>query len=147
MVDSRRSTVEQVDKSKKRQRRKGNWPNSVVQKPTKQHWQIAMLLVKTHLTWIMDMLIDKGKRVNAIQEKKDQLTNMSAVHILLDVARTLARQGLAFRGSSTHDHGETDGNFYQITQLLSRHCPCPKSWLSEAQLRPYHVAYIGTHRC
>lgn len=70
----------------------------------------------------IDMLLDKEKRVKAIQEKEDQLTNQGAVYILLDVARTLARQGLAFR-SSSQEHGEVDGNFYQIVHLVSRHCP------------------------
>ena len=65
----------------------------------------------------VDMLLNKEKRVNAIQEKEDHLVNEGAACILLDVARTLARQGLAFRGSSTHEHGESDGNFYQIVHL------------------------------
>ena len=78
------------------------------------------------------MLINKEKRVNAIQKKEDHLVNEGAACILLDVARTLNRQGLAFRGSSTHEHGESDGNFYQIVHLVSRHCPSLKKWLSEA---------------
>ena len=91
----------------------------------------------------VDMLLNKEKRVNAIQEKEDHLVNEGAACILLDVARTLARQGLAFRGSSTHEHGESDGNFYQIVHLVSRHCPSLKKWLSEARLRPYHVTYMS----
>lgn len=89
------------------------------------------------------MLLDKEKRVNAIREKEDQLTNQRAAYILLDVARTLSRKGLAFRGSSTHEHGENDGNFYQIVQLVSRHCPRLKKWLSDVSLRPYHVTYMS----
>ena len=91
----------------------------------------------------VDMLLDKERRVNAIQEKEDSLANEGAACILLDVARTLGRQGLPFRGSSTHEHGEKDGNFYQIVQLVSRHCPSLKKWLSEARLRPYHVTYLS----
>ena len=91
----------------------------------------------------VDMLLNKEKRVNAIQEKKDRLVNEGAACILLDVARTLAHQDLAFRGSSTHEHGENDGNFHQIVLLVSRHCPSLKKWLSEARLRPYHVTYMN----
>ena len=65
----------------------------------------------------VDLLLDKEKRVNAIQAEKDKLTNSDAVYILLDVARTLARQGISFRGrstESTQEHDEIDGNFNQI---------------------------------
>ena len=55
----------------------------------------------------VDMLLNKEKCVNAIQEE-DHLVNEGATCILLDVAITLARQGLGFRGSSTHEHGESD---------------------------------------
>ena len=91
----------------------------------------------------VDMLLNKEKRVNAIQEKKDCLINEGAACILLDVARILAHQDLAFRGSSTHEHGESDGNFYQIVHLVSRHCPSLRKWLSEARLRLYHVTYMS----
>ena len=66
----------------------------------------------------VDMLLDKERHVNAIQEREDQLTDQEASGILLDVARTLGRRGLAFRGCSTHEQGEKDGNFYQTVQLV-----------------------------
>ncbi|CAB4026294.1 zinc finger MYM-type 1-like [Paramuricea clavata] len=94
----------------------------------------------------VDLLLDKDKRSNAIQAEKDKLTNKDAVFILFDVARTLARQGKAFRGrstNSTHKRDEEDGNFHQIVQLLSRHCPKLNRWLNEIRLRPYHVTYMS----
>ena len=60
----------------------------------------------------------------------------------MDVSRTLARQGLAFRGHSSGDGGEVDGNFYQIVQLVGRHSPIMR-WLGERRLRPYHVTYMS----
>ena len=74
----------------------------------------------------LDLLLDKEKRANIIQAEKDKLTNSDAVSILLDVARTLARQGISFRGrsiESTVKDDEIDGNFNQTVQLVSRHCP------------------------
>ena len=94
----------------------------------------------------VDLLLDKEKRSNAIQAEKDKLTNKDAVFILLDIACTLARQGIAFRGrstNSTHKQDEEDGNFNQIVQLLSRHCPGLNRWLNEVRLRPYHVTYMS----
>ena len=44
----------------------------------------------------VDMLLNQEKHVNAIQEKEDHRVNEGAAYILLDVARTLACQGLAF---------------------------------------------------
>ena len=92
------------------------------------------------------MLLDKEKRPKAFQAKKDKMTNKDAVFILLDVARTLARQGIAFRGrttDSTRKQNEENGNFNQIVRLVSRHCPGLNKWLNEARLRPYQVTYLS----
>ena len=56
----------------------------------------------------------------------------------MDVAKTLARQALPFRGDSNED-----GNFYQVVLLLSRHVPNLKRWLSDKRLNPYHVTYLS----
>ena len=65
------------------------------------------------------------------------MTNKDVVIILLDVARPLARQGIAFRGrttDSTRKQNEEDGNFKQVVRLLSRHCPGLNRWQNEARL-------------
>ena len=55
--------------------------------------------------------MDRERRNKEIQEQEDLQNNKDAVAILMDVSRTLARQGLAFRGHSSGDGGEVDGNF------------------------------------
>lgn len=87
----------------------------------------------------VDALLNKSVRAQAIQLEQERAFNTQAVHMLMDVARTLARQGLALRG----DKNDEDGNFYQIVQLLSRHCYVMKRWLQDSSLRPYHVTYLG----
>jgi hypothetical protein len=69
----------------------------------------------------IDLLLDKGRRSNLIEEEAEIQRNRESIEILLDVARTLARQGIAFRGSSS-EKDET-GNFRQIVNLLARHSP------------------------
>ena len=90
----------------------------------------------------IENLLDKRQRNNLIQQQEDAKNNREAVKILIDVARTLGRQGLPFRGASTEE-GETDGNFHQIVQLMGRHSPVMKKWLDEKRLRPYHTTYMS----
>ena len=52
-----------------------------------------------------------------ILEEENNLRNQEAIKILLDIARTLARQQLSFRG---HDE-KHKGNFVQKTNLVARH--------------------------
>lgn len=74
--------------------------------------------------------------------KREQLRNFNndAIKIMLDVTRTLARQGLAFRG---HDD-DKNGNFRQILELISRHNPVMKTWLHEANFKPYRASYLSS---
>ena len=74
-----------------------------------------------------------------IQQKADMLQNRKIVKILLDVAKTLGRQSIAFRGEAS----DQNANFYQIVHLIARHCPDLKQWLNNARLRPYHVTYMS----
>ena len=91
----------------------------------------------------LDIIMDRERRNKEIQEQDDLQNNKDAVAILMDVSRTLARQGLAFRGHSSGDGGEVDGNFYQIVQLVGRHSPIMRRWLGERRLRPYQVTYMS----
>ena len=63
------------------------------------------------------MLCHSG--IGPLAEEKLRLQNTEVITILLDVARTLVRQGLAFRDDD--DDGDKEGNFHQITRLVSRH--------------------------
>ena len=73
-----------------------------------------------------------------IQEAQDLEHNRQIILILSDIAKTLARQALPFRGDNNED-----GNFYQVVLLLSRHIPNLKRWLSDKRLKPYHVTYLS----
>ena len=54
----------------------------------------------------IDVMLDQQLRAAKIQEEEHNICNQQVIKILLDVAKTLARQQLAFRG-----HDESDGNF------------------------------------
>ena len=63
----------------------------------------------------VDVQLNKEKRACLLAEEKLRQQNTEVITILLDVARTLARQGIAFRG----DGDDKDGNFQQITRLVT----------------------------
>lgn len=87
----------------------------------------------------VDVLLSKTKRCALIQEEEDLIRNRKVVEILLDITKTLGRQGIAFRG-----HGDDkEGNFYQIVMLMSKYCPDLKYWLNTTRMRPYHVTYLS----
>ena len=59
----------------------------------------------------VDVMLNKQLRAAKIQEEENDLRNQEISKILLDVARTLGRQELPFRGA----HDDENGNFVQIT--------------------------------
>ncbi|XP_065673671.1 uncharacterized protein LOC136090728 [Hydra vulgaris] len=79
----------------------------------------------------------------AMRENYEQEFNRKAFGILIDVTRTLGRQGLAFRSHKDKENESQDGNFYQIVLLLSRHNAIIKRWLSDKNMRTHHVTYFG----
>ncbi|XP_029342231.1 zinc finger MYM-type protein 1-like [Acyrthosiphon pisum] len=87
----------------------------------------------------IDGLLNKEHRKKAINFIQQKEFHKDVIKILFDVSRTLARQGLPFRG----DRDEKNGNFNQLVLLLSRHCPVMKTWIEEAKFRPYHVNYMS----
>lgn len=87
----------------------------------------------------IDVLLDKSIRQNLIKENQEREFHKRVLLILLDITRTLCRQGLAFRGAGD---GENDnGNFRQIVNLVSRQNPNLKKWLDETALRPRNITY------
>ncbi|CAB4038232.1 Hypothetical predicted protein, partial [Paramuricea clavata] len=87
----------------------------------------------------VDVLLSKTKRHALIQEEEDLVRNRKVVEILLDITKTLGRQGIAFRG-----HGDDkEGNFHQIVMLMARYCPDLKFWFSTTRMRPYRVTYLS----
>lgn len=87
----------------------------------------------------IDNLLNKKHRENAINFSKQKEYHKAVIRILFDVSRTLARQGLAFRG----DGDEKNGNFYQIVLLISRHNSTMKTWLNDSSFRRYHSTYLS----
>jgi hypothetical protein len=87
----------------------------------------------------VDALLDSSRRQQLIREANDATLNTRVVSILGDIVRTLAMQDIAFRGET-----DESSNFYQIVQLVSRHCPLLEYWLNEKRMRPYHVTYLST---
>jgi hypothetical protein len=86
----------------------------------------------------VDIQLDKAKRAAQIQEAEDLECNRKVIHILLDIARTLARQALPFRGDSNEE-----GNFYQLVLLVSRHVPSLRRWITDKRMNPYHATYLS----
>jgi len=87
----------------------------------------------------IDIMLDKNKRQKIIQEERDHAFHTEVICILLDVAKTLGRQSLAFTGHANNENG----NFKQIIYLISRHCPLLKEWLDSYRFRPYHTNYMS----
>ena len=56
-------------------------------------------------------MLNKQLRAAKIQEEENDLHNQEIIKILLDVARTLGKQELPFRGA----HDDENSNFVQIT--------------------------------
>ena len=87
----------------------------------------------------IDIQMNRHLKDIIIQEKADEEKCKSIMKILFDIARTLARQGIAFRGTA----GDQNGNFVQFVNLLSRHCPQMKEWLDSKRLKPYSTKYMS----
>ena len=58
------------------------------------------------------------------------------------MTRTLARQAISFRGSSSEKEG--NGNFRQVVALVARHSPALQRWLDDAPTRPHRVDYLSS---
>ena len=86
-------------------------------------------------------MLDKNRR-NILVEEEETQRNRETIKIILDVVRTLARQGITFRGSSSEKDG--NGNFRQIVNLLARHSPILRRWLADAPKRPHKVDYLSS---
>ena len=87
----------------------------------------------------VDVQLNKEKRAYLLAKEKLRQQNAEVITILLDVARTLAPQGIAFRG----DGDDKNGNFQQITRLVSRHNPALKNWLESKDAKSFHTTYMS----
>ncbi|XP_050065932.1 uncharacterized protein LOC114126893 [Aphis gossypii] len=87
----------------------------------------------------IDIIMNRSKRQESIKLVQEKEFNKQIIIILFDIARTLCRQGLSFRG----DGDESSGNFNQMVQLISRHNPLMNRWINEKSSRSYNVTYLG----
>jgi len=88
----------------------------------------------------IDCTLNKSNRLNEINFEYQKRFNQKVITMLMDITRTLARQGLAYRGEGEN---EENSNFNQIVLLLSRHSPIMKKWLDEKMFRKHHVTYLS----
>jgi hypothetical protein len=61
------------------------------------------------------------------------------ITILIDCSRCLAKQVLAFRERGD----DTDGNYRQLVELISRWVPFLKNWLYSRRAQPYKATYLS----
>ncbi|CAF1173276.1 unnamed protein product [Didymodactylos carnosus] len=85
----------------------------------------------------VDLMLNADRR--EADQKREQLLkiNEKIIISLLEVARFLGRQSLAFQGQE-HD----EGNFVEAVNLLRRRDPVMNKWFNDPSLRPYHVSYL-----
>ena len=67
----------------------------------------------------VDSLLDSEVRAKAVQLHEDKENNRAIIKLMIDLCRTMARQGISFRGTQS----DADSNFVQLLSLTSRHCP------------------------
>ncbi|CAM4810354.1 unnamed protein product [Rotaria magnacalcarata] len=86
----------------------------------------------------IDLMLDSNRR-KANQEQQSILQlNKKVIVTLLDVARYLIKQGLAFRREP-----EAEGNFTQLINLLRRSNRVLDDWFLQTKLQKYQVSYLS----
>ena len=87
----------------------------------------------------IDVMFDAATRGLKVRESSRRLEAEKIAGILLDVTKTLGRQGLAFRGSGSDENG----NYRQIVNLVARHNPELNEWIQETEKRPKKFSYLS----
>ena len=87
----------------------------------------------------VDLLLSKEHRREIVEREIKNAKSKKVMTRLFDVSKTLARNGLAFRGN---DYDE-NGNFRQIVYLLARHNSVMKSWLDCREFRKHKTTYLS----
>jgi len=82
----------------------------------------------------VDYMLDKNLQKQEQRRIEQNKSNEEVIKILIDCARYLSRQCLAFRG-----HSDEEGNFHQLVYLLSEHNPLLKDWIKNNNNRPFKV--------
>ena len=87
----------------------------------------------------VDSLLDTEVRAKAVQLQEDKENNRAIIKLIIDLCRTMARQGISFRGTQS----DADSNFAQLLSFTSRHCPKLKQWINDKHNRAYKVTYTS----
>ncbi len=87
----------------------------------------------------IESLMTKQQRQVIVDREMEMCKSREVIEMLLDVARTLTRNGLALRG----DESDDNGNFRQIVKLISRYNPTMKAWLDNRSSRKYRTSYLS----
>ncbi|CAF2046022.1 unnamed protein product [Rotaria magnacalcarata] len=87
----------------------------------------------------VDLMLDSRKQ-QAEQKREATLKyNCTIVSTLIDISRFLARQNLAFRGTSD---GEEQGNYIQLVNLFRKYNSNFNQWFLDSSLRAHKVSYL-----
>ncbi|CAF3127814.1 unnamed protein product [Rotaria sp. Silwood2] len=86
----------------------------------------------------IDNLLNKNWHKAQQQEIAIFQRNRSIITTLIDSARFLCRQGLAFRREPAEE-----GNFIQLINLLRRRDPLFDDWFNQKQIEKYQVSYLS----
>jgi hypothetical protein len=78
----------------------------------------------------INCFLNKVNRQQTIEIEHKIHIHKEVITILLDITRTLARQGIVFRS----DKNEENGNFSQLVLLISRHNPTMKKWIDKKKM-------------
>ena len=87
----------------------------------------------------VDSLLDTEIRAKVTQLQEDKENNRAIIKVIIDLCRTMARQGISFRGTQS----DTESNFAQLLSFTSRHCPKLKQWMNDKHNRAYKVTYTS----
>ncbi|CAF4740900.1 unnamed protein product, partial [Rotaria sp. Silwood2] len=86
----------------------------------------------------VDLMLDSNRMKEDQEQEMILQLNKQVIATLLDSARYLARQGLAFRRNP-----ECEGNFVQLVYLQRRNNQVFNDWFLKMKLEKYQVSYLS----
>ncbi|XP_065218459.1 uncharacterized protein LOC135844239 [Planococcus citri] len=87
----------------------------------------------------IDVAFDKEYDRLMTESERRKNFHIEVISTLLDITRTIGRQGIAFRGHND----DKNGNFYQIAQLVARHNPVLKKWFENKSEKGSITTYLS----
>ena len=74
----------------------------------------------------VDLLLDMETRRKEIQVKENMENNRYIIKLILDLCRTMAKQGIPFRGTYRGSKSDENGNVTQLLALISAGTSLPR---------------------